>query len=187
MSPQTATRRIDLTYEDYVLFPEDGKRHEIIDGDHYVTPAPERQASAGFIQSEQTVRGLPGQDPRGSGSQRSLRRRSFDRDVVQPDLLRLKARAAIVTEKNIQGPPDLVVEIVSETTRKTDEVLKRHLYERHGVQEYWIVDPEIEAVKVYRVTENGYVRRPISPERPARALRALSFGLDVPLAELFAD
>lgn len=189
MSPQTAIRRIDLTYEDYVLFPEDGKRHEIIDGDHYVTPAPNvKHQRVSFnlsklfaVYLDKTRVGLALSAPCDVVLS--------DRDVVQPDLLFVsKARAAIVTEKNIQGPPDLVVEIVSETTRKTDEVLKRHLYERHGVQEYWIVDPEIEAVKVYRTTENGYVRAAdLTREAGESIASPLLPGLDVPLAELFAD
>lgn len=51
-----------------------------------------------------------------------------------------------------------MVEILSEATRKTDEMIKRKLYERHGVLEYWIVDPELETVKVYRKTDKGYTR-----------------------------
>lgn len=58
-------------------------------------------------------------------------------DVVQPDLLFISSgRASIVTDKNIQGAPDLVVEILSDGTRKTDEVIKRKLYERHSISEY---------------------------------------------------
>lgn len=59
-----------------------------------------------------------------------------DVDVVEPDLLFISsARQSIITERNIQGPPDLVVEILSDSTRKTDEVIKRKLYERYGVKE----------------------------------------------------
>lgn len=80
-------------------------------------------------------------------------------DVVQPDLLFISAaRASIITEKNIQGPPDFVIEIISETSRKTDETIKRKLYEGYGVREYWIVDPELETVDIHRLADRCYFR-----------------------------
>ena len=57
---------------------------------------------------------------------------------------------AIVGERNARGAPDLAIEVLSPSTRRRDEILKRRLYERTGVGEYWTVDPKIEAVKVYR-------------------------------------
>lgn len=73
------------------------------------------------------------------------------RDVVEPDLLYVSnARGNILTRQNIQGAPDLVIEIPSEGTRARDETLKMRLYERAGVSEYWIVDPEAEIVRVDR-------------------------------------
>ena len=72
-------------------------------------------------------------------------------DVVEPDLLYVgKERSHILTEDNVQGMPDLLVEIVSDTTRRMDEVVKLRLYERFGVREYWVVDPILDTVKVYR-------------------------------------
>jgi Uma2 family endonuclease len=56
-------------------------------------------------------------------------------------------------DANIQGAPDLVVEILSERSRKTGEIIKRKLYERYGMKEYWIVDPELDTVKMYCMTE----------------------------------
>lgn len=148
-----------FTYEDYLLFPDDGKRHELIDGDHYVTPAPttkHQRVSANllgflFAHLQQSKRGKVFAAPTDVVLS--------DLDVVQPDLLFIShARSSIITPKNIQGPPDLVVEILSETTRKTDEVIKRKLYERYKVPEYWIVDPELESVKIYRLSNQGYAR-----------------------------
>lgn len=65
---------------------------------------------------------------------------------------------AIHVESTALSAPDLLVEILSESTRKTDEIVKRKLYEGFSVPEYWIVDPELETVKVYRATDQGYVR-----------------------------
>jgi Uma2 family endonuclease len=82
-----------------------------------------------------------------------------DENVVQPDLLFVSAaRAAIVTDDNIQGAPDLIIEILSESSRKKDEVTKRTLYERFGVQEYWVVDPELEIVKIFKLAQQKYGR-----------------------------
>ena len=76
-------------------------------------------------------------------------------DVVEPDLLYLsnERASAVLTDANVQGAPELVVEIGSPSTRKRDETIKRRLYERAGVSEYWIVDPEVELTleRVFRV------------------------------------
>ncbi|MCZ6802229.1 MAG: Uma2 family endonuclease [Nitrospirae bacterium] len=148
-----------FTYEDYLLFPADGKRHELIDGEHFVTPAP--------ITKHQRISGNLFLSL-GTYIQKTTWGQLFtaptdvvlsDLDVVQPDLVFLSAaRASFVTEKNIQGSPDLVVEILSESSRKTDEIIKRKLYERHQIQEYWIIDPELETVKVYQLFAQGYSR-----------------------------
>jgi Uma2 family endonuclease len=148
-----------LTYEDYVLFPDDGRRHEIIDGDHAVTPAPktkhQRVSGRLFAALNEWSRARKAGEVFAAPCDVIL----SDENVVQPDLLFVsQKRSAIVTEDNIRGAPDLIVEIVSETTRKRDEQTKRKLYERYGVREYWIVDPEHETVKVFRRKEQVYAR-----------------------------
>ena len=71
-------------------------------------------------------------------------------DIVVPDVLYVsRERARFLTEKNLQGPPDLVIEILSPSTRSRDERLKRNLYERVGVEEYWLVDPLRDVIHVY--------------------------------------
>ena len=82
-----------------------------------------------------------------------------DLDVVEPDLLYIsRERASVLTDQHVRGAPDLVVEILSPGTRKTDETTKRKLYDRFGVLEYWVVDPELETVKVYRRREGAFGR-----------------------------
>lgn len=75
-----------------------------------------------------------------------------DFDVVEPDLLYMStARAAeILTAKHVRGVPELVVEISSRSTRKRDETIKRRLYERAGVTEYWVADAELDVVRICR-------------------------------------
>jgi Uma2 family endonuclease len=81
-------------------------------------------------------------------------------DVVEPDLLVIAAdQSEILNETNVQGPPALVIEIVSDRTRKRDEQVKRRLFERTGVREYWVVDPELDLIKVFRRAEEGHLPR----------------------------
>ncbi len=146
-----------FTYEDYTLFPDDGRRHELIDGDHFVTPAPRTKhqkistnlIGCLYVYIQKSKSGLVFAAPTDVVLS--------ELDVIQPDLLYISsARATIITEKNIQGAPDLVVEILSDGSRKTDEIIKRKLYERYKIPEYWIIDPELETVKIYRLSDQGY-------------------------------
>ena len=80
-------------------------------------------------------------------------------DVVEPDLLYVSnERAPELLEDWVRGAPDLVIEVASERTRKRDETTKRTLYERAGVIEYWIVDPEIDVVRIYRRADDRFAR-----------------------------
>jgi Uma2 family endonuclease len=150
---------VKFTYEDYLLIPEDGKRHEIIDGEEYVAPAPNtrHQRLVGRLFFYLTAY-LQNADL-GEVFVAPIDVILSDVDVVQPDVLFVaKAHADRVGEHGLTGAPDLIVEVLSEGNRRHDEVRKRKLYERCGVAEYWIVDPELETVKVYRMTDRGYVR-----------------------------
>ena len=148
---------IRLTYEDYCLLPNDGKRYEIIDGELFVTPSP-RHVHQWIISNllfylAQFVKG------------HNLGRvyaAPFDVvfsrfDVVEPDILYVsKARMSILTDKNIQGAPDLAVEVLSETTAEIDRTTKLKLYARFGVQEYWIIEPVGPAAEIYRQGKGGF-------------------------------
>jgi len=147
------------TYEDYVLLPDDGLRKEIIDGDLYVTPSP--------IEKHQIVSGnLFGflwthlrEHPLGRVYAAAFDVVFSDVNIVEPDIIYVSnERRSIITPKNIRGAPDLLVEILSDSSRRTDEIVKRKLYEQYGVPEYWIVDPVVETIKVYRHEGTAYRR-----------------------------
>ena len=108
-------------------------------------------------------------------------------DVVQPDFLFVSQdQTSIITADNIQGAPALVVEILSESTRGTDEILKLQLYEKHGVQEYWIIDPELHTVQVYRMSDQTYSRAiELTLEAQDRLTSLMFPGWVLPLNELF--
>ena len=148
-----------LTYEDYLEFPDDGKRHEIIEGDHYMTPAPKTKHQSLSINLATEMASFAKRHKLGRVLTAPCDVIFSDENVVQPDLLFVSAaRAAIVTEDNVQGAPDIIIEILSESTRRKDEVTKRKLYERFGVSEYWIVDLELEIVKIFKLAQQKYDR-----------------------------
>src|SRR5262245_33115383 len=148
---------VKWTYEDYARLPTDGKRHEIIDGRHFVSPAPHvyhQQVSARLYRQLHALIEEPGlRTVLYAPTDVELSRH----DIVQPDLIAvLSAREHIITRLSIQGAPDLVVEILSESTRGRDQGDKRMLYERAGVREYWIVDPEAQVVTQRLLGAEGY-------------------------------
>jgi Uma2 family endonuclease len=179
---------IRYTYEDYLTFPDDGRRHELIDGEHFVTPAPVRRHQRLTVRLTFALEGWLRQHPVGELYVAPMDVILSDIDVVEPDLLFVSNERSQILGKWIHGAPDLVIEILSPSTRRVDEITKRRLYERVGVREYWIVDGEIEVVKIYRRQEDG------SFARAQELLREEGHSLDTPLlpgfslslAELFA-
>jgi Uma2 family endonuclease len=141
-----------LTYDDFLRFPDDGLRHEIIDGVHYVTPSPSlrHQDLVGRLHLA-LGNHLAAHPGFGRVFLSPLDVIFTLHDIVEPDLLFVASdQLEIMTEKNIQGAPAIVVEIVSKSTRSRDERIKRELFERGGVREYWIVDPVRSRVTVHR-------------------------------------
>ena len=176
------------TYEDYLTFPDDGRRHELIDGEHFVTPAPIRPHQRLAVRLTFALESWLRQHPVGELNVAPMDVILSDIDVVQPDLLFVSNERSQILGKWIHGAPDLVIEILSPSTRRVDEIRKRRLYERVGVREYWIVDGEIEAVKVYRRHDDGSFPRVLDLSREAgHSLDTpLLPGFSLSLAELFA-
>ena len=157
-TPHVDTR---LTYDDFLLFPDDGKRHEIIDGVHYVTPSPNRrhQRLVGRLHL-QIARHLEAHPGIGEVFLAPFDVVLSRFDVVEPDLLFIAGdQPEILTAQNVQGPPALVIEVLSKGTRKRDAQTKRRLFERTGVREYWLVDPELDTVQVFRPSPDGRFAR----------------------------
>jgi len=181
---------VKLTYDDFLLFPDDGKRHELIDGEHYVTPSPNLTHQRILGNLHYLIRAWLEEHPIGLVFFAPLDVVLSEYDVVEPDLLYLSHERAtqVRTPENVRGAPELVVEIASKSTRKRDETIKRRLFERKGITEYWVVDPPLEAVRVYLRTESGF-SRPVehSRERGDVLTTALLPGLELPLLRIFAE
>lgn len=155
--PTAARSNVRLTYDDFVHFPDDGKRHELIDGVHYVTPSPNlgHQELVGRLHLA-IGNFLVGRRHLGRVFLSPLDVVLSHYDVVEPDLLFVAGdQQRILTDANVQGPPALVIEILSRSTRKRDEGIKRRLFEEKGVREYWIVDPKGQRVTVFRRHDDG--------------------------------
>lgn len=182
-----STSSTKYTYDDYVLLPDDGRRKEIIDGDLYVTPSPVTKHQAASRNLEFLLQLHLRDHPLGVLYDAPFDVIFSDSDIVQPDLIYVSNdRAGIVTDKNIRGVPDLLVEILSDSSRRTDEVIKRKLYERYGVPEYWIVDPVVETVKVFRAQAGAYQRvAELSNESADTLSTPLLPELRIPLSEIF--
>lgn len=158
---------IVLTYDDYRRLPADARRYELWEGVLRVAPAP---------------------SPRHQDVSRNLVR-VLDRHVfitvVQPDILYLsRDRLHLVTEHNIAGAPDLVIEILSPSTAPSDRPAKAQLYARHGMPHLCLVDPHERTLEAYRL-EGGAYRLDVQVAGTATFKPALFPGLRIDLAELW--
>jgi|HubBroStandDraft_3_1064219.scaffolds.fasta_scaffold14790_2 Uma2 family endonuclease len=142
---------LKMRYCDLAALPEDGKRHEIIDGQHYMSAAPSAR--------HQEVLGNLFSLLRGFIKSRRLGKLFFapldvwlsEHDVVEPDLLFVRReRLTALEERFLRGAPDLAAEVLSPSTRQVDRGVKLRAYRRFGFGEYWIVDPVGETVEVFR-------------------------------------
>ena len=137
-----------FTYNDYLLMPDE-KRYELLEGEFYMVPSPNEahqrvSENLGFLLWQHVRENKLG----------FVYNAPFDvvlseEDVVQPDILFIsKERSNIITENNVSGSPDLVVEITSSSSSKRDKEIKSKIYSKCGVKEYWIVNPIIGNIDV---------------------------------------
>ena len=179
-------RRTGLTYADLEAIPDDGNRYEIIDGELFVTPPPDLAHGWAGDTIVHLLR-LYMRDHGGRG-QSAPTGVFFDQGShVEPDVLytrqeHLHRFAADI--RYVQGPPDLVVEVSSPSTRRTDLIRKRALYERHGVEEYWFVDRDHELVLVHQLVDGAY-GDPFEVPRGQVVHATAAPGFAVPVDDLF--
>jgi len=152
------------TYGDYCRWPEDA-RYELIDGQAYaMAPGPNRlHQEIGFGLARQVADALEGSGcrvyvapfdvrlPRGSEADDAID------TVVQPDISVICDRTKL-DDRGCRGAPDWVIEVLSPGSASHDQILKRSLYERHCVREYWLVHPVDQIVTVYRLVDRAYGR-----------------------------
>jgi Uma2 family endonuclease len=181
-SPDTALK---LVADDYWHLPEDGKRYELLDGGLNVIATPNRRHQRvshlleGYLTSGLEKRGL------GEVYSAPLAVILDDHSVVEPDLLYVsKERSHILADRGIEGAPDLVIEILSPSSRRTDAHTKSKLYARTGVRHYWIADPELDRLELYRLAGSEY-EHVATFETPAVVEPEDFPGLRIPLDDVF--
>ena len=168
--------------------PDDGKRYEVIDGDLYVTTAPDLDHQEPITELIGLIVPYLRRRPRGE------RGKLFTSPVglildeengLQPDLVYVSpARRGILTRRGIRGVPDLVLEVLSPGTESTDRGVKMRRYAAAGVAHYWILDPATRVLEEYRLGEGGY--RLTGTSGPGAVFRPEIFpGLEIPIDELW--
>lgn len=177
--------RIKFTVDDYMTTPED-KRYQLLDGELVLAPSPTNKHQTIALLLSMALHQFVFDNHLGQVWFAPLDVILSNYDVVQPDILFVSdGREDIVTEANIQGAPDLVVEILSPATEQYDRGYKRTLYSRHGVQEYWIVDPSAETVEVLTETDQGLTLTATYSRNEALVSPLLS-GLSIDLDQIFS-
>jgi len=146
-----------FSYEDLQHFPPDRNRYEIVDGDLFVTAAPiplhQRIVGNLFAELREQVRRYR----LGEVFVAPLDVVLTAETVLEPDIIFVsRSRLHIIGEKNLSGPPDLVVEVLSESTARLDREIKPKQYARYGVPEFWRVDPEEKTFEIFRRKEGEY-------------------------------
>jgi Uma2 family endonuclease len=175
-----------MTYEEYRLLPDDGNRYELIEGELFiVSPAPSTRHQTiltNLLVALATALHKPGL-ARVFPAPTDLVLSATT--AVQPDVIVIAgANTSIITPRAIEGVPDIAVEILSPSSLDRDRYIKKRLFQRAGVREYWVIDPEASSLIVYRLDQGTYGIRARydrtsvleSPEFPA---------LRIPLRDVF--
>ena len=179
------TKPRPLTKFDYWQLPEAGPRYQLINGDLYMAPAPNRfhQDISRTIQFE--ILKYLEREPRGIIYDAPFDVVLTDLNVFQPDLAFFSSgRREVLTEKGAEGAPDLVVEILSASTARLDLDQKRVIYARTGVSELWIVDPAKLEIQVFDLRADPDV--PVATLRQNNLLRSKFLpGFELPVSAAF--
>ncbi len=175
-----------LTVENYKILPETGPRYQLIEGDLYMAPAPNRYHQDISRNLEYILLDYLEEHPIGK-----LYDAPFDvyldiYNVFQPDIVVvMNPRLKILTDAGAEGAPEFVVEILSPKTARLDRDNKRRVYASAGVEELWIIAPEKQTIEVYLLQENAAAPA-VAHGVEARFASAFFPGLEFDAARIFA-
>jgi Uma2 family endonuclease len=139
------------TAEEIRRFPDDRLRYEVVRGELFVTPAPGTRHQRAVVELVLRLQTYLAAHALGEALPAPFEVEFSEDSAVQPDILALLApERARLTDQRLYGPPALVVEVVSYSSKRTDRLEKRQLYQDEGVAEYWIVDTDARVVERWR-------------------------------------
>lgn len=174
-----------LTVEDLESLPNDGRRYEIVTGKFFMSPAPDKSHQVTLVALALALGNHVAMTSDYQLLIAPVDVRFSILDQVQPDLLLIrKNRMSIYQGSTVFGSPDLVIEIISPSSRTYDEVVKFELYERHEVPEYWLVDPLARSIKVMALRNGRYEQRSDNDDTLSSALLP---ALTLDISTIFAD
>jgi len=172
------------TVKDYIELPEGPPYYQLIEGELIMSPAPsyshQRMVGRVFLKLSRLL------EEKGLGEVLISPIDVYldEKNVFQPDIVvLLKEGKAKVEEKGIFGPPDVVVEILSPSTAYYDLIVKKEVYERVGVKEYWLLDPNRKTFEIYKNTEEGF--KLSSQAREKGKVLSEILGIEIDLKEIF--
>jgi Uma2 family endonuclease len=144
-------------YEDLLTMPDDGRRYELLEGDLLVSPSPKPRHQR-IVSNLDRMLGHLEESGLGQGYVAPVDVVLDRHTAFVPDVFFIRTdRLGIVTDRNVSGAPDLVVEVLSDSTRDVDLGRKLRAYGKHGVGEYWVVDPDANTLQVFRRDAEGLV------------------------------
>jgi Uma2 family endonuclease len=151
------TTRVRLTYEDYAALPDDGRRYELHEGELSVTPAPGLSHQAILRNLVVLLHRHVSSRELGEVFPAPVDCILENITIVQPDIVFVEtARRSVMTERGIEGPPTLAVEIISPSSGGIDRRRKLQLYARYAVTHYWIVDPSARTIEAHQLMQGVY-------------------------------
>lgn len=184
--PDDLPEKERYTYADYQQLPE-GAPYQLIDGSLIMAPAPATRHQIVHARLFLALAELVTRHELGQVMSAPVDVKLSESDVLQPDLVFVsEARLDVIGEQAIDGAPDLVMEVLSPSTAHHDLTTKKRLYEVHGVQEYWIIDPDSRTVEVHANTDTGFTQHARQVD-DGTATSALLDALAVELNTLFAS
>lgn len=157
MVERTSINTQTMTATDFLSLPETTQPMELIDGEVIMSPAPDAIHQR---QVKRLVKVIDNIIPNGETFIAPFDVRLDDSHVVQPDLLWISenSQAQLIDSKFIAGPPDLVIEIFSPGSVRNDKTVKFNLYQKHGVKEYWMIDPHEQYLELWSLSDDQFTQ-----------------------------
>ncbi len=175
------TRKKGYTYEDYLTFPEDGWGYQIIEGELVVSPSPKTIHQDILLNFGYALKFHIKKTKSGYVYLAPFDVILDNQNIVQPDILYISNKNKnILTKDNVKGAPDFVVEILSQSNKQYDVINKKDVYQKFGVSEYWIIDPENKSVDVYSLDKkqfNPYQHKEKNGTVSSKILKTFSISL----------